>query len=217
MHFISLGRNCEVAAWIKKYITSNQMSHFFDWLRSDFKSVLYILNQNNFDTAFNVNNIVVNKEAWAHDNEIQFTFKSLDENNLCLLFHHEVKISDFCDEKVLEFFEKYRRRHTRLMNLIKSNEQICFIYYIFNYDFDYNDCEILNQLLKSINKNINYRLFLLVNDYNEPYVCEHNQYYAKINLSKFVINSKSNSSWPFSLYDCKALSDFIQNDCSQFE
>lgn len=34
--------------------------------------------------------------------------------------------------------------------------------------------KIFNQLLKSINKNIHYPLFLLVNDYNEPYVCEHN-------------------------------------------
>lgn len=31
------------------------------------------------------------------------------------------------------------------------------------------------------------------------------------------MNSESHSLWPFGLYDCKALSDFIQNDCSQFE
>ena len=47
--------------------------------------------------------------------------------------------------------------------------------------------KIFNQLLKSINKNIHYRLFLLVNDYNEPYACEHNQYYTKINLFKMIV------------------------------
>lgn len=186
--YISLGRHCNIAIYIKKFINNDIPTQFFDWSRTDFKCVLFILNLRIIDIIFNNNNIIVDKELFKCDNELSMTLNNFNKDTLCLLYHHDIPYKEYnkqeMDNKLLEFINKYKRRYDRLIELIKTDTKICFIYYITS-NFDYNDTNLFNNILISINVNINYILVLLIEE-PKPYIyCEYNNYF-KINLKHFI-------------------------------
>ena len=192
MEFISLGRHCDVAYNIAKYI-KKQPTQFFDWLRTDFKCILHILNLNNIDNIFNLENIKVDKELYAHENEIAITLKNFEENNLTLLFHHEIKLKDYnnynnteINNKLNEFIDKYKRRFNRLNELIKSNNKLIFIYKITNH-FDYKIyISEFEKVILSINPNCIFCLVLLVDSREEDFYYTKYKNYLKINVGKYI-------------------------------
>lgn len=220
MYFISLGRHCWIAYHIKKYINNDIPTQFFDWSRNDFKCVLYMLNLRIIDTIFNIENIIVDKELFKKDNEITITFKNFVKDELSLLYHHDIPYKEYSEEemneKLLEFIEKYKRRHNRLIELIKTDKKLCFIYHIIN-NFNYDDTNLFNDILKSINKNINYILILLIEEEEEKkedsYIYCKYDYYIKINLKKFMnVNFiDSNQDWKQQQYDWEKIFELIQN------
>jgi hypothetical protein len=200
MIFISLGRHCDVAYNIKNYITKDQPTHFFDWLRIDFKCVLYILNLDNIECIFNKENINIDKISFAECNDILFTLKNFEDDNLICLFHHEVRIKDFEnneENKINEFIEKYKRRFNRLIDLIKiknyKSDPIVFIYRVTS-DFDeINDVNDFKNIILKINKNCVYYLVILV-DTEEDYLSIKEANYLKINISTLT-DKNINPNW----------------------
>jgi hypothetical protein len=213
MYYISLGRHCNVAYNIKKFIDNNIPTQFFDWSRTDFKCVLFILNLRVIDTIFNIENIIVDKESYKHENEFAMTLNNFVKDNLCLLYHHDIKYKEYnqleINKELIIFINKYKRRYSRLIELIKINKQKCFIYNITN-DFDYNDATLFNKILTSINEHINYILVLLIEEEDDTYIyCKYKDYF-KINLKHFKdINIAYE--WTNQNYDWKKIFEIIEN------
>ena len=139
------------------------------------------------------------------------------------MFHHDVitktddnynETDDELSNKLNEFTDKYKRRFNRLINLIKIQTDICFIYHNnVNNDFDYDDCVEFNKIIKNINKNSNYILILLMNDTydNIDYTYIKNEFYIKINLKHFTIKDNTQEEWTLSKYDWTNVFNLIQN------
>jgi hypothetical protein len=194
MIFISLGRHCNSAYHIKKY-KNQEMTLFFDNLRTDFKCVLGILSVKNIDDILNINNLNVDKKTYDYENCTSITFKNFDEKNLLLLSHHDIRIKD-CNDielsdtemnlQLINFIEKYRRRYYRLIdNIMHSNSEnpIVFIYKVTDDKLDF-DVDIINfiQVIKSLNKEALFCLVTLVYT-NEDYIFVKYNDYLKINLT----------------------------------
>jgi hypothetical protein len=207
--FISLGRNCDVAYNIKHFTPGE--TNFFDWTRTDFKCVLYILNLKNIDTLLNAENIIIDKKL----DDISILFKNFEKDNLTLLFHHDIIVKEYSvqemSKQISGFIDKYKRRYDRLINLIKTDNKIYFIYHI-TAGFDYNDCELFDQYIKNINTNINYMLVLLVEEpETTDYILCKNKNCLKINITHFL-NKNIPFDWTRSCYDWKSIFDIIKNN-----
>lgn len=211
MRYISLGRHCATSYNIKKYINSNVPTQFFDWSRTDFKCVLGVLTIKNIEEIFNIENIIVDNVTHRHENDLCMTLNNFVNDNLCLLYHHDIKYKEYTEpelnSKLIEFIDKYKRRYDRLIELIKMDEKLCFIYHILNCDFDYDDTNIFNTILISINKNIDYILILLVEDKDDTNIYSIHTNYVKINLNFFV--SKEKRTWENLGYDWEKIFKLI--------
>jgi len=212
MVFISLGRHCDVAYNIKKYVDSDRPTHFFDWSRTDFKSMLTILNSRILDTLFYKENIAIDKESYKHDNEFTMTLKSLDRENQCLLFHHDISYNEYTEPelnvKLTEFINKYKRRHERLVKLIQSEEPICFLYRITT-PFDYGDIDVFNTILRSINSN-NKHILILLREEDGPQTYTKYNTHITINLTKFTDRTIV-PNWKQPQYDWKRIFEVIES------
>jgi hypothetical protein len=212
MIFISLGRHCDVAYNIKKYIETDRPTHFFDWSRTDFKSVLAILNSRILDTLFYKENIAIDKESYKHDNELTMTLKSLDRDNQCLLFHHDISYNEYTEpvlnDKLTEFIDKYKRRHERLVKLIQSEEPICFLYRISG-EFDYADIDTFNTIIRSINSNNKHTLVLLREE-DWPQTYTKYDTHITINLAQFT-DENITPTWKQHQYDWKRIFETIRS------
>lgn len=216
MKFISLGRHCATAFNIKKYIDQGHETQFFDWVRTDFKCILEILRIKNIDEIINIENIIVDKELFK-DYNISITFKNFVKDNLTLLFHHDIEYREYTEQEmnqqIIEFNDKYKRRYDRLIDLIKSEQKIYFIYHI-STDVDFNDADLFNTLIKTINKNINYVLIFLTVEEKE-YIYSVFKNYVKINLNQFISNNETVTctvydDWTLSCYDWSKMFELIQ-------
>jgi hypothetical protein len=214
MYYISLGRKCPVAFNLRRYRNFDTPSQFFDWARTDFKCILHILNLNSIDTIFNIENMILDKELYKHENDLTITFTNFVKDNLCLMYHHDINMT-YSDDvemnaRLIDFCDKYKRRYNRLKELIISDKKLCFIYYITNdfiCNFDYNDVDLFDKLLKAINPNINYTLVLLVEE-EEKYIYEKNKNCLKINLTPFMdVNTVE---WSNDHYDWKNIFELIE-------
>ena len=183
--FISLGKHCDVAYNIKRY-TNGSITHFFDWIRNDFNAVLYILSQQNIDDILNIENIVYNDET-SH-----LFLKTTSDKQMTLLFTHEEIIEPY-EESIINFINKYKRRFYRLIDLIKSNKNICFIYHVISDVVTEDNIIEFENIFKNINNNINYSLCILVNSTTD-YLCFCDDKYLQFNTNKYTINSTDNFS-----------------------
>jgi len=127
MVFISLGFACLVRQSIDIFNGFRVETNFFDWLMTNFTTVLFIIkNLDNPDSFL------------THD---RFTDKGMTDNNPTHRFvdHKElymISLHDFPAEMdywsyVQTFIEKYKRRMSRLKEMILTcQEKINFIHYI---------------------------------------------------------------------------------------
>ena len=195
MKFISLGRHCDIAHNIKLYNTDQPMTNFFDWLRTDFSSILQILNIGNIDKIFNKQNFIIDKKSYAHENNIGITFKNFEANKMCCLSHHDIILRNYSneemDKQLNEFIEKYKRRFHRLIEMIKSNEKLIFIHKSYWFNESHVD-DFKNAILK-INKNAIFYLVVLVDQPND-WVVNKKGNYLKININK-LINKNIKTEW----------------------
>jgi hypothetical protein len=199
---------------IKKYTNTISPTHFFDWVRVDFTCVLYILSlylSDSIHTFMDVGNINVDKHLYAHNNDISITFNNFDRNNLVCLFHHEISINDYEANpsiKLKEFTDKYKRRFDRLINLIKSNDKLCFVHkFESGFDYEKNSTDFYN-ILTAINKDIKFCLVLLVETEETEKIIKHEKY-IKINLSHFI-DKQITPDWTRNNIDWKTIFELIE-------
>ena len=216
MIYISLGRHCDVASNIKTYLQKEHPTQFFDWVRTDFKCILHILKLNSIETLFNVENIEVDNVTYKHENNISITLKNFNKENLILLFHHDILWQDYTDiemkEQLIQFIDKYKRRFDRLLELIKSNNRLCFIYRITG-KIDYkNDIDNFYNLLKDINTDINFMLVMLVDQSTDSEKIIKYDKYLKINLSHYYLYNPIKNDWTLKHIDWKKVFDLIENN-----
>lgn len=147
MEFISIGPYCDTAILLKKYNYRNS-SYPFDWIFSSFECVKHCL-EDNFITFLDKNNYIkgTNDQSTKHiiynnylytqilrahhncmhkkpiiiKNRVIYNYKYNTEN-INFFNHHNLIEND-------EHYQQMVRRCNRLMELIKNNKQICFVYY----------------------------------------------------------------------------------------
>lgn len=178
--FISLGGNCSIAKQMRNN-NINQKTLPFDWVRcNDFNMVLKLLD-NNFEYFMD------NLKLINIDNDNKFVIHTREDKSSYIYRDMKYNITfyhDFYDNvDIDEVKDKYRRRISRLYQILKSNEEIVFVRSdIFVKNIDINILFKLDNILKKINKNINYRIKWIVNPIRKLKIDDNNDiilYYGK--------------------------------------
>jgi hypothetical protein len=159
--FIPLGSACLVRQSIDKYFNCGRATNLFDWNITNFKTVLYIIQ--NIDKPFIANDF--------HDmNQICPTnHRMINHNKVSFMIIHDFPTDKTYDEYMPEFLEKYNRRKERLKEtILLKNKNIHFIHFL---DVNtggsiyiptlYQLCEFYNAL-REINPDCKAHLHLLV-------------------------------------------------------
>jgi hypothetical protein len=175
MKYISIGNACSVKYNIDKYRGKSE-TLFFDWLMTSMDSVIEILNCNNINNILYSDNIVRDSDNPYHCNNSRIIIKSL---NYCVSIHDLSK--NYTDDDFLNFIDKYSRRFERIIEYIKSNEQICFI------RMGYVSCDKIYKFIetiKKINSNCDFTIVVIDNNKeNKPEIIkQHNLLYIKLNV-----------------------------------
>ena len=175
MKYISIGDACNVKYNINKYKGESER-YFFDWLMTSMDSVIEILNCNNINDILYPDNIVRNIDNPYCGNNSNIVIKSL---NFCVSIHDLTK--NYTDNDVLDFIDKYSRRFNRIIEYIKSNEQICFIRtgYV-----NFNEIYKFIETIKKINSNCDFTIVVIDNNkQNKPEtIKQNNLLYIKLNV-----------------------------------
>ena len=142
MKIISLGSACQVKVNIDRFF-ENTKTNFFDWLITDFQSVLHVFKHINdefllSDSNFTFEHIFYNKERWTD------THHKIEHTQFKMISVHDVPLNVYC---LNEFILRYERRRQRLKEMICSNENIHMIHCI---DHQFMDGYIIT--LDDINK-----------------------------------------------------------------
>ena len=175
MKYISIGYKCSVKYNIDKYRGASE-TLFFDRLMTSMDSVIEILNCNNINNILYSDNIVRDLNNPYHYNNSRIVIKSL---NWCVSIHDLSK--NYTDNDVLDFIDKYSRRFKRIIEYIKSNEQICFI------RMGDVSCDIIYKFIetiKTINSNCDFTIVVIDNNkQNMPEIIkQQNLLYIKLNV-----------------------------------
>lgn len=151
------GPACAIADFIKKYFYNNEkQTDFFDYLVVSMKSINEILEQK--ELCLDLDSAVINPL-----NTITINFK---EFNL-LVSNHDIKALPITLEVNNEVIEKYKRRYTRLITDLETEDIIYFLRFIDNID-QLNEVEInnfFNNILR-INPNLSV-YFIILTDNND--------------------------------------------------
>jgi hypothetical protein len=213
MKIISLGHACQVKFNIDRLFKYGE-TNFFDWLITDFKSVLYILK--------NINNKeLITKEKFT-DKEIFKPGKSwfsLYHKIECIDFKM-ISIHDFPSNRnymddMDEFILKYNRRLDRLKNLINSDENIHMIHcldhqFTDGYLITNDDISNFKKYLCDINSNNNCFLHIVIppkyNNIDFNNLIQNNVYVYYLNNTQ-----QGNNDWSNTNFDWNIIFDNINN------
>lgn len=175
MKYISIGNACSVKYNIDKYRGKSE-TLFFDWLMTSMDSVIEILNCNNINNILYPDNIVRDLNTPHHCDNSRIVIKSL---NFCVSIHDLSK--NYTDNDVLDFIDKYSRRFKRIIEYIKSNEQICFIRMG---DVSFDKIYKFIETIKTINSNCNFTIVVIDNNKQNKseIIKQPNLLYIKLNV-----------------------------------
>lgn len=192
--FISIGCACNVKYQIDKH-KGGKETLFFDWLITDMKSVVSILNFHyNIDELLNLTNIVKDKNNLADTTKLKISLTPLSS----CIFLHDVDIGA-SDKDILDFIEKYKRRFYRIINYIKGKQKIYFLR-CGNINNDIKDQFL--QIIKTINPDCEFSLVSINVNQDNNNVIKHNNF-LKINLTNR--GAKYPNDWTSSYLDWKQI------------
>lgn len=182
MILVSLGFACKVRESIDRYLNSRGETQFFDWLLTNFSTILHVLNNIDAPEVFLKREMFTNVGIFPNNqNNFFVSHKNIYFNSLHD-FPSDIPYGDYMNK----FIEKYSRRLKRLKRLIiTSKEKIHFVH-MFN---DENCIPTINEInsfiiaIKKINLNCIFCLHILVAPENHKY-CE------KIDILKICDNVK---------------------------
>lgn len=130
MKLISLGNACKVRESIDRFNGVRQETNIFDWVLSDFSSVVTIFQaiSNNCEKTIFDQHLFKNEGSHpTYNNHVCLSHKFIYFKSL-----HDVENNEEnFNVNLQEFIKKYLRRSERLRNLIKSStEKINFLYFV---------------------------------------------------------------------------------------
>ena len=154
MKIISLGFGCQVKFQISK-LHLEQETHFFDWIISDFKTVLHILKNINDDKLiigekFTDQPVFMPGKSW-HD-----PFHKIECYDFKMITIHDFPSNKNYIDCMDKFVKRYNRRLSRIKKLINSDENIHMIHcidHLFTEGYIINNDDINN--FKAYLSNIN--------------------------------------------------------------
>lgn len=196
--FISLGEACDVKYQLEaKFKEHNkiQETYFFDWIVSDFKTVLSVLS-GDFLKKFKKENLIIDNTNSKYNGSV---IKIKNFSNFTSL--HDLP-KDYTDGDLDEFINKYLRRYDRFINLIKnSNEKMFFIRKTKDI-ISYRDIIFFNNYVKKINPFNKVYLVILCSYIPEDYKLAHGVIlinYERLKLFESKDWKANNFNWNFIL------------------
>ena len=161
MTLISLGFACRVRESIDRFNGFRTETNFFDWLISNFSTVLFVIQNIDNSSNFLNHNKFVKKGIFFNN----LTHNTVDHTELYFSSLHDFPINIDYNIYMDTFLEKYKRRLLRLKKIIlNNNEKIHFIHMIPFETMIPTIEEIYNFIMKikEINPNCDFCLHLLV-------------------------------------------------------
>jgi hypothetical protein len=180
--FISLGFACRVRESIDRFNGFRVETNFFDWIFSNFSTVLFIIQRINFPEQFLTADKFIHKGIGSNN----ITHYTVDHSQLFLSSLHDFPSNMSYEDYMPEFLDKYKRRLERLNNIIITNkERIHFIHMIAFPNSIPTIAEVYYFIIaiKHINPNCNYYLHFFI----PPELYEHHE---KINTLVICRNVK---------------------------
>jgi len=163
---ISLGNTCNVRQQINEY-HKNTETHFFDWLYTNFITIIQILDEiiiptnlldiENFGKLKDIKNIDdANKECYT-----------IAHKYINLYAAHDIPITIDFDSGLISFVEKYKRRLKRFKSVLLDDNIIDFIHMVDShhtipYMPSVDDIKTFFLLIKKINPNKKCNLHILL-------------------------------------------------------
>jgi hypothetical protein len=178
---ISLGSACRVRESIDRFNNFRVETNFFDWLITNFATVLFIIQNIDHPQNFLTYDKFVQKGVFSNN----LTHYTVDHTQLYFSSLHDFPVNMDYHVYMNTFLDKYKRRLQRLKNIILNNEKIHFIHMICFESFipSIEQIYFFVTKIKELNANCNFTLHLLI----PPEL--HNQA-DKINLLVICTNVK---------------------------
>ena len=196
--FISLGEACDVKYQLEakfKEFNKIQKTYFFDWIISDFNTVLSVLN-GDFLKKFKKSNLLIDNTIKKYSSSLVTiknfsTFSSL----------HDIP-KNYSNEDMDEFINKYTRRYDRFINLIKDNNEKMFFLRKTKKVISNRDIVLFNNYIKKINPFNRVYLVILCNYIPDDYQIKHGVIlvnYERLKLFESKDWKANNYNWNFIL------------------
>jgi len=171
------GNACAVAYSIKNFYNNNYQTNFFDYLEISLLSINEVLNEETIYDKLNSNQTMVKNK----DNKESVYFNNFHK----IISHHDL-VNNYNNKEYIYFIEKYKRRHIRFLDTIKSENKIFFIRYGFE---NYENITTFMNKIKNINPNLNF-FFINVN-YDEKNIEINYDIKNYIYINFYNINDKN--------------------------
>lgn len=213
MKIISLGHACQVKFNIDRLFKSEK-TNFFDWLITDFKSVLYILKNINNEELITKSKFT-DKEIFKPGKSWYDPFHKIECIDFKMISVHDfpsnINYMDYMDEYIL----KYNRRLDRLKILINSDENIHMIHCLdhqFTDGYIITNDDIVNykKYLCDINSNNNCFLHIVIPPkYNN--IDFNNLIQDKVYVYYLIDTQQGNNDWTNTNFNWNIIFDNINN------
>jgi len=196
--FISLGEACDVKYQLEtkfKKFNNVHETYFFDWIISDFKTVLSVLNGKFLD-FFTKENLIIDNSNKNYKNSI-VTIKNF---STFVSLHDVPKI--YNDEDIDKFINKYIRRYNRFINLINETDKKMFFIRKTKKIISNRDIIFFNNYIKKINPFNKVYLVILCNYIKDDYQLKHGLIlinYERLKLFDSNDWKSTNFNWNFIL------------------
>ena len=205
MEFISLGKRCNVKFQIDKY-NKKKETLLFDWFTTDFDSVLFFLqNHDNIDNILHSKYLKqCDKNPWHNEHTPRIMLTKFPARCEAI---HDIHTKNFNINDIKKCSEKYIRRARRIINFIKSKEQIVFIRFG---DLDKNQINIFIQNVLNINPSCNFTLVSIKEYSNRNFIIK-SKHFLQFNL--YIQNAKllHSKDWSSSYINWKNIFQKINN------
>jgi hypothetical protein len=171
------GNACAVAYCIKNFYNNNYQTNFFDYLEISLLSIIQVLNEETIYDKINFNQTMITNK----DNKESVYFNNFHK----IISHHDL-VNNYNNEEYIDFIEKYKRRHSRFLDTVKSENKIFFIRYGFE---DYENIVTFMNKIKNINPNLEF--FLINVNYDETNIQINYDIKNYIYINFYNINDKN--------------------------
>ena len=184
--FLSLGNCCFYGMYKRKYFKDNKSkdygeTHFFDWILTNIDSLIKIIECKNLDEYFNIKNLKIRKVM---------PYLNIKMRNIYLNSLHDVPTKNGSIQ--VNLFEKYRRRHLRVVNKLKNEKNLLFLY------SKKLSNEEINNITFMLNKIRNGKKWALIqfyyNEQDKELTNKNNIYY--FNLNNLILNKNKYNNKP---------------------